>query len=80
LGSKHSEKDRLRSLWGFDAKRVGKELRPDKEPLTQAFKDKICTANCQKMLNSTFLEEFKSSTLPFAHYYVFKNGFAQDAS
>lgn len=80
LGSTHPEKERLRFLFGFDAKKVGKELRPIKPELTPEFKAKILEANRLKIMSSSFLEEFIQSDLPFAHYYVFGKGFPKEAS
>ena len=80
LDSTHKEKDRLRFLWGFDAKKVGRELRPEKPALTAEFKSKILEANRIKLMSSPFLEEFVQSDLPFAHYYVVGKGFPKEAS
>jgi hypothetical protein len=67
-------RDQLRKLYGFQAKNVGRMLSTNKNWPTDGnveFQNKILYAIKYKILNSAFLEEFKNSTLPFAHYYVF---------
>lgn len=64
--------DRLRDVIGFDAKKLGRELRaPDwcKDP---EFKRKVCLAIKSKLeQNPGILSLMKANSLPFAHYYVY---------
>ena len=69
LGCKNEE---LRHLYGFMAKKVGRENgSPDYMDDTE-FKRKIKTAILIKIKNSNFLNIFIESSLPFAHYYNYK--------
>ncbi len=68
--------ERLRKLWGFEAKRVGRESQ-EREPA--GFQDKIRKAIQIKLeSNPEMLEVFRESTLPLEHYYVF-SGVKKDA-
>lgn len=67
--------DRLRTLHGFDAKKLGRELRgadwSPKPDLFTNFQECIKTAIDQKVKNSERLRELLAvSDLPFVHYYV----------
>lgn len=69
-----SSRDQLRKLYGFQAKSLGRALSINKNwPIdeNEEFKNKILYAIRYKIMNSTFLDEFKNSALPFEHYYVF---------
>lgn len=64
--------DRLRYLWGFEAKKHGREL-PAK--WYDDFKEDILGAIYQKIIqNKELLELLVNSELPFAHYYTFQSG------
>ena len=65
--------DHLRTLWGFSAKQYGREAGAKDWLEEDVFKTKIKKAIEIKILNSSFLEEFKQSTLPFDHYYTYGN-------
>lgn len=70
----------MRTIFGWNAKKTGK-LHPKTIQLTDhEFQRKIREACWIKIhSNQPMLELFKSSTLPFTHYYVFPNGFVKDA-
>lgn len=69
LGEK---RERLRKVYGWDAKKLGRELRSeDPDDWDIEFQNKIKKAIKYKILHSSFIEQFKNSTLPFVHYYVF---------
>jgi hypothetical protein len=62
--------DKLRYLWGFEAKKYGREL-PAK--WYDEFKDDILGAIYQKIIqNRELLELLVTSELPFSHYYTFQ--------
>jgi hypothetical protein len=64
--------DRLRSLSGYAAKKVGRELRSSDWPSSPDFKSRILTALQAKYDASPTLRRLLSlNRLPFEHYYVF---------
>jgi hypothetical protein len=63
--------DKLRHVWGFKAKELGRELRAKDWVEDPEFKGKIKAAIKNKVENSPLKDTFKNSTLPFAHYYVY---------
>lgn len=63
--------DKLRTLSGFAAKKYGREVRASDWCDDSEFKRKICAAIKRKICSSSYLREFKRSTLPFVHYYNF---------
>ena len=75
LLSKHPERDRLRSLHGFMAKQVGRELITDRSETDsnhQGFHEKIYNAYAAKLASNPRVKELlKASELPFKHYYVY---------
>lgn len=71
LGDK---RERLRKVYGWEAKKLGRELHgEDPDDWDTEFQNKIKKAIKYKILNSSFVEQFKKSDLPFVHYYVFGN-------
>lgn len=71
---KNLRRNELRLATGFEAKRLGRELRaPDWGPIDQGvFKLRIASAMLGKLaLHPTLYQQFKDSTLPFRHYYVY---------
>ena len=71
------ELERLRSLHGFEAKRVGKEIEniDRTRPVTREFRECIYNAFAAKLkANPRVQELLKASTLPFKHYYVYERG------
>lgn len=71
LGCKN---DKLRRLYGFKAKQVGRELGANDWLETEEFKDKIRKAIKIKIQgNKKFQKLLKESTLPLVHYYEYKN-------
>lgn len=74
LGCDHAKKDQLRDLYGYLAKKIGRELGAKDWQDTDEFKDKIKTAMQIKLFTNRKMEqEFKKSTLPFKHYYISSN-------
>jgi len=76
-----AEKMRLTRAVGFEAKQLGRELR-EKFGSCEVpnFEEKILSAIREKVHRYTsFAKQLKESSLPFRHYYVFKNGFEKDA-
>lgn len=64
--------DTLRSTYGFQAKARGRELGGKDWIDTDEFKRKIKMAIRHKLhANPEMRTEFKASTLPFMHYYVY---------
>lgn len=71
LGSEDEDKDYLRSLHGWEAKEVGRELRGLDWQDSEVFKLKIYNAMLTKLiLHKNILKEFLENKLPFRHYYV----------
>lgn len=64
----------LRTLSGFQAKKYGRSVRALDWVDDPDFRDKICKAIVIKITNSeTIMSEMITSTLPFVHYYEYKN-------
>ena len=62
--------NQLRNLYGFRAKQIGKPL--PKVCEESDFQKKVANACWYKLhSNPTMLAEFRDSTLPFEHYYVY---------
>lgn len=69
-----SRREELRRLWGWEAKKIGRQIRGDVDYSADTdleFQRKISAAVRYKIDNSRFKNEFLHSTLPFAHYYVY---------
>jgi len=72
LGCIHADKNQLRSLYGFRAKQVGRELGANDWIDTDEFKRKISTAIVIKInSNKKFKAELINNKLPLTHYYVY---------
>jgi O-acetyl-ADP-ribose deacetylase (regulator of RNase III) len=64
-------RDRLKSLYGLEAKKVGRELRGKNWQDSAEFKRKICGAIRNKvMLSAKCQSLMRANTLPYVHYYV----------
>ena len=64
--------DRLRTLSGYNAKKLGRELGGKDWLDDDEFKRKITDAISRKIMSNQRLhDELKKSTLPLLHYYVF---------
>lgn len=62
----------LMHVHGWEAKRLGRELRAADWNSDPTFKLRIISAMVSKlMLYPSILEPFRASTLPFRHYYVY---------
>lgn len=67
-----SKDDKLRSLHGFKAKQYGRAIRADDWLEDEKFKKKIKLAIKIKIeSNPDLMRKFRTSSLPFAHYYVY---------
>lgn len=65
------QNERLRPLYGFEAKRTGRGLRGADWPTTPTFRYKVCSALYAKVVQTpTLAEALASSVLPITHYYV----------
>lgn len=72
--------EKMRSVSGGNAKKVGKTYPKTTQLSEQEFQRKIREACWIKIhSNNAMLRLFKTSTLPFTHYYVFANNFVKDA-
>ncbi len=69
LLSDSPEKERLRNLSGWKAKSFGREIKASDWCQDNWFQDKIKKALKEKIKQAP--ENFKTSTLPFTHYYVY---------
>ena len=70
LGSDHSDKDKLRNLYGWKAKEFGREIKSLDWQDSEEFKEKIRKAITIKLNNNpTMLQSLKQNKLPLAHYY-----------
>jgi hypothetical protein len=70
--------DRLRSAYGFAAKKLGRELRGADWQDSAEFKRKICAAIQAKINTRPEVKAWLAkNTLPLLHYYVF-NGMVKD--
>jgi len=62
----------LRNLSGYEAKKVGREVREGQFFSEKEFQDYILLAIAKKILyNKEIYNEFIKSELPFEHYYIF---------
>ncbi len=74
LGTNHPDKNKLKYLVGYEAKKFGEELRKIDKIITPNFEDRIAKVIKYKIDNCLFASDrrdFYSSTLPFTHYYVY---------
>lgn len=72
LGTDHPNRDSLRRMYGFEAKRFGRSLGASDWDDTELFIEKIKKAIKIKILShERMLPKFIESTLPFKHYYVY---------
>lgn len=72
LSCDHPDRDKLRELHGFGAKKLGRELRGKDWNTSESFKSKITRAIELKVRgNEHMMELFAGNELPLAHYYVF---------
>lgn len=70
--------DRFRSLFGYEAKRLGKTSSTNIYCPDFEHKIKLATI-CKLNQNSYIINWLTKSYLPFCHYYVFANGYRKDA-
>lgn len=74
LGSDHKDRDILKGLYGFAAKKKGRELRAKDWQYSEEFKSKILKAIESKITHyPRFKQMFVENNLPLAHYYVYGN-------
>lgn len=67
-----NRREELRKVVGWEAKKVGRELRAASWGKDELFKVKIAHAMLSKLiLHPEIFKLFKESTLPFRHYYVY---------
>lgn len=72
LNSDSTQKDRLRSLFGFQAKRVGRALRAPDWNNEDTFRLKIFSAMISKLVHQPDLRDLiLQNNLPYTHYYVY---------
>lgn len=72
LNSTHPDRDKLKKASGFEAKRLGRELKASDWNTSPEFKLKIITALANKLLSHpNILRDFLDNDLPFRHYYVY---------
>ena len=68
------KQDKLRKVWGYAAKRLGREFGASDWQSDAEFKRKIKLAIRAKISQNTKLrEEFRASSLPLTHYYYYGN-------
>ena len=73
LGCTHKDRDKLKPLWGFEAKKIGRELNALDWQEDPEFKQNIKKAMYAKIFNNPEMAlELKQSTLPLRHYYNYK--------
>lgn len=73
LGTNHPNRDQLRILHGYYAKKYGREMRLGHERSDPEFLDKIKDAIRYKVMKECSIPEQKlmiANTLPYTHYYV----------
>lgn len=63
--------DRLRTVYGYNAKYLGRSLPRNNNMDEYEFKSIIKNAIKHKILSGHMLQTFINSSLPFTHYYVF---------
>lgn len=74
LGTNDPKREILRGLYGFQAKKVGRELKSKDWQESEQFKQKILKAIQIKINNNPkYKEILKNNTLPLTHYYVFND-------
>ena len=72
LISNNVEKEKLREVFGWNAKDLGRKLTTADYDFSKEFSDKIKEAISIKLQsNIIMLKILKESILPFAHYYVY---------
>ncbi len=72
LATDHPDKDKLRTLYGYQAKKVGRELGAPDWIDTEEFRQKIKHAIVLKLLaNEKYHTQLVNTTVPFTHYYVY---------
>lgn len=72
LSCSHTDRDILRKLHGFEAKKKGRELRGKDWETSLVFKDKVKKAiEIKVRSNDVIKQKFVESSLPLTHYYVF---------
>lgn len=75
LSNKDDKAEVLRTAYGWEAKRLGRELRCPDWPTTEEFVEKFSEAMWAKVnQNPHIFEMLQRSELPFKHYYVYGNG------
>ena len=78
LSTDHPDRNKLRNLYGFAAKKLGRELKELSSVKVDNFQTFIIEAIRYKIINSNWLGVFKQSTLPFVHYYNFNGVIRED--
>jgi hypothetical protein len=63
--------EKLRDLYGYAAKKYGREIGAKDWIDSDEFQRKITLAIKTKIMNSNYLDEFIRSDLPFVHFYDF---------
>ena len=72
LGTDHVEKDRLRAVYGWQAKALGKDLKGPDYPKVIDFQKKIKAAiECKLAAHPSLKANLLASDLPLTHYYMF---------
>jgi len=72
LGADHPDKDKLRIVSGYTAKKIGRELKSKDWPTDPDFKEKILKACWQKVKQNFIVSHrLRESTLPIVHYYSY---------
>jgi hypothetical protein len=74
LSPDNPNRDKLRLVSGFYAKKLGRELRGNSKYCDPNFKDKILKAiSCKLDQHPEIMSLLKSSALPFVHFYCFSD-------
>ena len=72
LGCRHPNRNKLMLAYGYEAKKLGKELGGKDWNNDPHFKMKIATIIIQKLMqHPNILQNFLSNQLPYRHYYVY---------
>lgn len=71
LGTDHKDKEKLRNLYGYEAKRIGRELKAKDWQDSPEFKRKIKSAIFIKLHSLNLNTALKENKLPYTHYYVY---------
>jgi len=80
LGSDHPDRDRLRTLSGFQAKDTGRQLRgPDWNNTPEFIAAIKAGIDAKLAAHPQLLEALRRSTLPLRHYYVFGGAIKEPA-